>query len=391
MAIFKDTTLGEVLTLQRGFDITKKEQTLGSVPIVSSSGISSFHNESKVKGPGVIIGRKGTLGTSHFIKQDFWPHDTTLWVKDFKGNDPRFISYYLKSLKLENFDTGSSNPTLNRNHLHKIKIVFPELKIQKKIAAIISCYDDAIEANKNKISTLENIVEEIYKEWFVRFRFPDFKNTEFKKTIPKGWDVVKLNSIAIENSKSTKAGDHLKKRKYLPLDVMGAKSFLPIGHYGYDKALSSLVTFEKGEFIFGAMRPYQHKVNLAPFDGITRTTCFVIKPKEEWLYSYLYLTLYKQSTIDFAMLISNGSDRPYTVWKKGFERMGVLKPSKDILILFENRVRPILNNIASYYDFQHNLEEIKRSLLPRLISGKLSVDKLDIQFPPSMLEKNEVN
>ena len=129
---FDEKPLGDILMFQRGFDITKKEQTPGIVPIVSSSGISSYHNQSKVEAPGVVIGRKGTLGTVHHIKQNFWPHDTTLWVKDFKGNDPRFIYYFLKTLHLEVFDTGSSNPTLNRNHLHKIKVVFPELKIQKK-------------------------------------------------------------------------------------------------------------------------------------------------------------------------------------------------------------------------------------------------------------------
>jgi hypothetical protein len=101
------------------------------VPIVSSSGISSYHNQWKVKGPGVVIGRKGTLGTVHFIPSNFWPHDTTLWVKDFKGNNPKLLNYFLQSLKLQNFDVGASNPTLNRNHLHKINIVFPR-KVDKR-------------------------------------------------------------------------------------------------------------------------------------------------------------------------------------------------------------------------------------------------------------------
>jgi type I restriction enzyme S subunit len=88
-----DLALGDVLTLQRGFDITKNEQRPGSVPVVSSSGIGSLHNDYKAPGPGVVIGRKGSLGTVFFIDQPFWPHDTTLWVKDFKGNDPFFWRY----------------------------------------------------------------------------------------------------------------------------------------------------------------------------------------------------------------------------------------------------------------------------------------------------------
>ena len=91
--------------LQRGFDITKKQQRPGKIPVVSSGGIASYHNEAKVKGPGVMIGRKGSLGTVHYIPTDYWPHDTTLWVKDFKGHDPRFTSYLLETLDLKRFDT----------------------------------------------------------------------------------------------------------------------------------------------------------------------------------------------------------------------------------------------------------------------------------------------
>src|SRR5438128_9572680 len=84
------TTIGEVITLQRGFDITKAEQRPGAVPVVSSGGVSSYHDSAAVTGPGVVIGRKGALGTVFYLEGDYWPHDTTLWVKDFHGTDPRF-------------------------------------------------------------------------------------------------------------------------------------------------------------------------------------------------------------------------------------------------------------------------------------------------------------
>ncbi len=98
MSEWQDCTLGDICTLQRGFDITKNDQDSGPYPVVSSSGIKSFHREWKVKSPGVVIGRKGTLGTVFYLDMDFWPHDTSLWVKDFKGNHPRFIYYFLKNL-----------------------------------------------------------------------------------------------------------------------------------------------------------------------------------------------------------------------------------------------------------------------------------------------------
>ena len=91
------STVGDMLTLQRGFDITQKEQTRGLYPVVSSSGITSYHNEYKAKGPGVVIGRKGSLGTAFYIDTDFWPHDTSLWVKNFKGNNEYYIYCLLLS------------------------------------------------------------------------------------------------------------------------------------------------------------------------------------------------------------------------------------------------------------------------------------------------------
>lgn len=121
--------------LQRGFDITKREQRHGKIPVVSSGGISSYHDRAQCSGPGVIIGRKGSLGTVHYIESDYWPHDTTLWIKDFKGNSSRYVFWFLQTLRLERFDSGSSNPTLNRNTVHKELVVVPKLQEQEAIAA----------------------------------------------------------------------------------------------------------------------------------------------------------------------------------------------------------------------------------------------------------------
>ena len=126
-ADFFDTTIGDQLTLQRGFDITKKEQVPGDVPVVSSGGVSSHHNEAKVEAPGVVLGRKGSLGTVFFLEENFWPHDTTLWVKDFKNNNPQYVYYFFLNMseQLKRMDVGAANPALNRNHVHPIEIRWP--------------------------------------------------------------------------------------------------------------------------------------------------------------------------------------------------------------------------------------------------------------------------
>ncbi|GAG23996.1 unnamed protein product, partial [marine sediment metagenome] len=173
----------------------------------------------------------------------------------------------------------------------------------------------------------------------------------------------------------------------LPLDSLATRQMLPMDHYDYAAAQSSLALFEKGDILFGAMRPYQHKVVVAPFNGVTRTTMFVIRPKESYLHAYSYLNLFQNSSIEYATLICNGVDRPYVVWNRAMERMKVFLPKEETLIEFEKMAGPILTNIREFYFIQRNLAEARDLLLPRLISGKLSVEDLDIQFPPSMQEE----
>jgi restriction endonuclease S subunit len=129
------STIGDQLILQRGFDITKDQQSEGDVPVVSSGGIKSFHNRSMAQGPGVVIGRKGTLGKVFYLKDDFWPHDTTLWVKDFKGNNPKCVYYFFLGLDVKRLDSGTANPALNRNQVHPIEISWPLVTQQDTIVA----------------------------------------------------------------------------------------------------------------------------------------------------------------------------------------------------------------------------------------------------------------
>ena len=106
--------LGEFVTLQRGYDLPHSSRKAGSVPIVTSSGVSDTHSEARVSGPGVVTGRYGTIGEVFFIQEDFWPLNTTLFVKDFHGNDPKFVFYMLLKLDLTKFRSGVAVPTLNR-------------------------------------------------------------------------------------------------------------------------------------------------------------------------------------------------------------------------------------------------------------------------------------
>lgn len=128
-----DCELGDVIELKRGYDLPKTTRLAGRIPVVSSSGESGFHNESKVTAPGVVTGRYGTIGKVFYLDIDFWPLNTTLYVRDFKGNDPLFIYYFLKTISYSDYTDKAAVPGINRNHIHKAKVKIPEgIDYQKK-------------------------------------------------------------------------------------------------------------------------------------------------------------------------------------------------------------------------------------------------------------------
>ncbi|MBL4885492.1 MAG: restriction endonuclease subunit S [Planctomycetaceae bacterium] len=166
---WNSTTLGNVVELKRGYDLPKVSRLDGKVPIISSAGLSGSHSKAKVKGPGVVTGRYGTIGKVYLVAEDFWPLNTTLYVKDFKGNDVRFISYFLKQIDYQSCSDKAAVPGVNRNHLHMVSVRIPPLPEQRAIAHILGSLDDKIELNRQMNVTLEGMAEAIFKSWFIDF------------------------------------------------------------------------------------------------------------------------------------------------------------------------------------------------------------------------------
>jgi type I restriction enzyme S subunit len=169
MSFEKLVPLNEFITLQRGFDLPKGDRIDGEIPVVASTGVGGYHNEAKVEAPGVVIGRSGSIGGGQYITEDFWPLNTTLWVKDFKGHYPRYAYYLLRNIDFTNFNVGGAVPTLNRNHLSSVLVADIGYNNEKKIAKILGELDDKIELNRQTNQTLEHIAQTIFKSWFVDF------------------------------------------------------------------------------------------------------------------------------------------------------------------------------------------------------------------------------
>jgi type I restriction enzyme S subunit len=203
--------LSDFITLQRGFDLPTARRKEGNVPVIASTGIAGYHNEAKVIGPGVVIGRSGSIGGGQYAANDFWPLNTTLWVKDFKGNNPRFTYYLLKGIDFTRFNAGAGVPTLNRNHIASLRVSNFSPAEQAEIASILSAYDDLIENNRRRIQLLEESARLLYREWFVCLRFPGHEHVKIIDCVPDGWEkstVSGLGKIVTGKTPSTKTPEN---------------------------------------------------------------------------------------------------------------------------------------------------------------------------------------
>jgi type I restriction enzyme S subunit len=186
-AEWRDCDISDLCQLQRGFDITEATRKAGNVPVYSSSGLSYFHNEARLKPPAVITGRKGILGKVFLVKEPCWPHDTTLWVRDFKGNDPEYVYRFLSHFKLERFDAATSVPTLNRNNLVNIPICLPPPAEQRAIAGVLGDVDALIGALDRLIAKKRDLKQAAMQQLLTgQTRLPGFSGK---------WEVKSLRDL----------------------------------------------------------------------------------------------------------------------------------------------------------------------------------------------------
>lgn len=364
------SVLEDLVFFQRGFDITKNAQKPGDIPVVSSSGINSYHSEYKVKGPGVVIGRKGSLGTVHYVEGNYWPHDTTLWSKDLKGNNPRFVAYFIETLNLERLDVGNSNPTLNRNHIHKIEVEIPPLQTQNKIASILSAYDELIENNRRRIALLEESARLLYREWFVHLRFPGHEHTTIVDGVPEGWGKVTfsekadfLNGFAFKPKHQFEEGIPIVKIPELrsgptqktprnPGDMIPERFHLQDGDILFSWSGTLLVNiWNSGK-------------------GLLNQHLFKVTPKDKKDYFLLYLSL--KQALDQFQNRTVGSTMKH-IRKKELEAVSFLYPKDVLLFDFNEFIRPILGQIQNLQKSNNQLKKSRDLLLPKLMSGEIPV------------------
>jgi len=344
----------------------------------------------------ILLTSVGTLGVPYIVrKEEFYFKDGNLtWIKNFKDNcHNKFIFYWLLSpdgvYQINTRCIGSTQKALTIDTLKKFELKIPPFEEQKAIAHILSTLDDKIEVNNQINKTLENMAQAIFKQWFVDFEFPNEDGEPYKSSggemveselgmIPEGWGVKELGEIIDIIKQGTKPGEHLKDRKYNPIDTLPMKSIAINDFKPYEEAKSSLILFEKYDILIGAMRVYFHRVNLAPYKGITRTTTFVLRSKRIQDVPYNLFLLNMDETIDYAERTSKGSTMPYAVWDNGMSNMLTAYSNKELRNNFFEIIQPMLETIMKRSAENEVLIKLRDSILPKLMSGKIRVP-LDLE------------
>lgn len=208
-----------IAPLQRGFDLPIRNISEGLYPIVYSNGIEGTHSVAMAKGPGVVTGRSGTLGKVHFVEYDYWPHNTSLWVTRFNGNNSKFIYYLYCFLRFERFASGSGVPTLNRNDIHSYRVALPQSHDeQRAIATALSDMDALLDGLDRLIDKKRAIKQATMQQLLTgQTRLPGFSGAwevrslleiaEYQKTLFDDGDWVEAEHITDEGIRLVQTGN----------------------------------------------------------------------------------------------------------------------------------------------------------------------------------------
>jgi type I restriction enzyme S subunit len=243
------TRLGNVATLQRGFDLPQRDRRPGTIPIVSSSGIYDKHDRSQVSGPGVVTGRYGTVGEVFLVEEDFWPLNTTLFVKDFKGNDPLFISFLLRTIDFQPHSGKSGVPGVNRNDLHALAVGIPPVAEQCAIASALSDVDALIAALDKLIAKKRAVKTAAMQQLLTgKQRLPGFSGE---------WEVRSLEEVAdVDSDNLTADTDPDYQFNYISLEDVDRGALRSFSHERYSSAPSrARRRVRSGDVLVSTVRP----------------------------------------------------------------------------------------------------------------------------------------
>ncbi|MDD2599164.1 MAG: restriction endonuclease subunit S [Kiritimatiellae bacterium] len=393
---WRECTLGEVVTLQRGHDLPKTDRGEGVVPVLGSFGVTGYHDEARAPAPGVTVGRSGaSFGVVSYSSVPYWPLNTALYAIDFHGNDERFVYYFLKSLDFASFNTGSAQPSLNRNHIHPIPVCIPAPLEQRAIAGVLGALDDKIEQNRRTAQALEDLARAIFQAWFVDFEpvkaksegatsFPSMPQRVFDALptrfvdsdiglVPEGWEAGRLGSLLKESTRR-----NLDERICLVLSAVNTGELVASDdHFTkrvYSKSLSNYKVVPSGAIAFNPSRINIGSVgvNHRDVDGVVSPVYVVCTaPCEyEWFFEfYLRLaTVRKQFET-----LSSGSVRQ-SLRVVDFLSIELAVPNRELVLAFNHEFMNCKRLLNALDVESQKLTEISDYLFPKLLGGNIRME-----------------
>ncbi len=388
MSKWEHKTLGKFLSLQRGHDLTVEEREFGTVPVMGAAGQNGFHNKALASAPGVIVGRSGgSFGQIHLAKEDFWPHNTALYVTDFKGNDPYFTYYFLKNLDFSQLNSGSAQPSLNRNYVYPTKIVVPLPNEQKKIAAVLSALDAKIDLNNRINAELEAMAKTLYDYWFVQFDFPDkdgkpYKssggkmvwNKELKREIPEGWEVRSLSEITnVSNEQLNPIDAPEKEYKHYSIPAFDA-----IGTYKVEKGeeiKSNKFVVKEVDVLVSKLNPWFSRVIYATDDtDLISSTEFVIWRTDNInKKNYLYMIARDATFVTYCTKSATGTSNSHKRINPTVMMKYKVAFNEQTADSFGAVLGSTIKMYAKNQIENNNLSSLRDWLLPMLMNGQVKV------------------
>jgi type I restriction enzyme S subunit len=401
-----EKTLGDFVNLQRGHDLIDADRRAGRIPVMGSAGQNGFHDTAKAKGPGIVIGRSGaSFGKVHYSEADYWPHNTALYVTDFKGNDPRFAFYFLGSINFDRFNSGSAQPSLNRNFIYPIPVRVPPLREQKAIARILGTLDDKIELNRRMNATLEAMARALFQSWFVDFDpvhakaaghppsmdaataalFPATLRDSNRGKIPSGWSYLEAQEVAQIGIGKTPPRKEPQWFSESPSDIPWV-SIRDMGASGVFAQQTSEFLTEDAVTRFSVRRVPKNSVLLSfkltvgrvviadmPLTTNEAIAHFGLNADQGITHEFLYLYL---SQFDYDSLGSTSSIAT-AVNSATIRMMPILVPPRELISGFTEIVSPLFERIRINQSESVTLGATRDVLLPRLLNGEIDPLRAD--------------
>lgn len=372
MGKWKTCELGNLIKFQRGHDLPKSKMVAGKYPVVGSNGIIGWHNEYTTEAPSITVGRSGNVGNPFIYYGRTWSHNTTLYIKEYKNTDPVFIYYFLKTLNLSNYAGGSAVPTLNRNHIHTLKISVPEtIEEQHNIGIFLKLFDDKIQQNIRINKNLEALEQAYFCNLFItnansNWRYgtlsdlgtivgggtPSKKHPEYYAKYDIPWITPK--DLSIDRSKFISRGEN------------------DISELGFSN--SSVTKMPKGTILFSSRAPIGY-IAIALNTVTTNQGFKSVIPNENVGSAFMYFLL-KQALPTIEGMASGSTFKEIS--GSGMKSVPVVIPDDETLQNFSEFCIPLFEQQIILEAENRRLSSVRDILLPKLMSGKIDVANIDL-------------